>query len=229
MFFYTNNSIDLSNIYKTSRDLSCIQPITSLSLTLNGGGLKQNGSIIDKSFSLYKHGTRQKSFLRENDIDIGSLFQRSDVSYAYVAASNYNAMPWNLNNTKLQNAKWIWGSDNASSDASNTPYWFYYTFYYTAIDNSGTLYFSCDNVVDIYFNNRTTTPTISSNNWQTAPNTANQITVKKGLNYIRANASNAGGPAGLIMTLYDISNVCIANTNENWVFSGATQLPFAEE
>jgi hypothetical protein len=223
--FYSKLSIDLSNSYIRVQDLSSIQPISSQSLTLNSGGFKTNGVLIDKAFSLYKYGERKNSFFKENNVDIGSLFQVTDVSYVYITSDNYNSFPWGLTNSNYINAKWIWSTQDASLnaiDAREYPYesyWFYYTFYYTGMDNTGKLYCICDNFAKIYFNYYINNSSFISSDWTTTSGQYNNITIKNGLNYIIIAAYNIGGPAGLILTIYDNANNCIVNTNEYWTFS----------
>jgi photosystem II stability/assembly factor-like uncharacterized protein len=206
--YYNTNTKDLSSYYIRTQDIYCIQPISSQSLTLNSGGFKTNTTLIDKAFSLYKYGERKNSFFKENNVDIGSLFQVTDVSYVYVTSDNYITPPWNTISNTFINAKWIWSSKysilSAFSNNDGYFYWFYYTFYYTNDDVSGNIYGICDNAAKIYFNNIL----IANTGYWGATETLSSpssITIKKGLNYIRIPAYNDGTSysSGLFSYVYN--------------------------
>jgi hypothetical protein len=67
-------------------------------------------------------------------------------------------------------------------------------------------------------------PINNINGWATPVN-IRSINILNGLNFIRVFAYNAGNtvnPAGLLMALYDSSNVNIVNTSTHWVNTTST-------
>jgi hypothetical protein len=215
--FRTNN-VDLLNIYKTTNPIS---------LPLDHYLINRSQQLDDK-FSLYKFGTRKKSYFLENGVDIGSLFQIDSENFSFELGV-YSMAPWNMSTTssKFVNAKWIWNISTAATSApgsGNNPavfLWYYYTFYSNTA-NTGTIYGSIDNQGIIYLNGTA----VLSNSGGSWPNGTNgSINILKGLNYIRVACYNDGidtnntNPAGLLVAVYDSGNNNIANTNSNWSWS----------
>ena len=200
--YYNKNKTDLASSYIRREDLLSIQP-NSQSLTLNSGGFKTNNVLIDKTFSFYKYGTRKNSFFKAKNVDIGSLFQISDVSYVYI---NITTPIWSKTSTTFTNAKWIWSNSLLPTQqryAQVYKYWFYYTFYYTQPDISGNIYGISNNATEIYFNSpNNTLPSISNVNngvWSTPSlTTTSSVRIKKGLNHIKIGVYNNTKPLPLI-------------------------------
>lgn len=199
--FFRSNNNDLYTIYKT------VNPIP---IPLNHY-LINTSQQLDNNFSLYKYGTRKKSYFRENGVDIGSLFQVDAETFVNILGGSYNIYPWGINSTLFQNANWIWATANAniSSPGSDAGifYWFYYSFYYSGEPNTGKIHGICDNIALIFFNNSTSIEISGGWNQGASGTTTNaNISIVKGLNYIRVAAYNIGSGttnvSGLNVTIY---------------------------
>lgn len=164
---------------------------------------------------LYTYGTRNSVGFKINGNDIGGYFQQDSITRA-IEAGAYNIGPWGVSQSNLSNSKWIWNAANAASSdlPANVYIWFYYTFYYSGAQTSGTLYASVDNVGVIYFNGNRF-DIIQPNGWGSH---TNAVTVKNGFNYIKACAYNVGGPAGFIMSIV-AGGSQIVNTNSDWALT----------
>jgi hypothetical protein len=96
---------------------------------------KINSSDISTIFTLYMHGTRKKTnyLTLYNSVatDVGFFYQVDTPAYVKVLG-NYNLSTWTMTATTIQNAKWIWATTEAATDANGIldgyAYWFYYTF-----------------------------------------------------------------------------------------------------
>ena len=182
------------------------------------------------------HGTREKcnynTTIGDVKYDVGYFFQKDAFLPVKVIGIYYMA-PWNITigATGLNNnTYWIWATDNAHigapGDTNGYYYWFYFTFYYNGLENSGKIYSSCDNYSKLYFNNIF----INDNNggWGGSTVITHQVTIQPGLNYLRIAASNQGygdannNPAGLLVSVVDSNNNNVANTNSNWAYSTST-------
>jgi hypothetical protein len=201
--YYKKKKKDLTSYYIRREDLLSIQP-NSQSLTLNTGGFKMSNVLIDKAFSFYKYGLRYNSFFKVNNVDLGSLFQTTDVLYVY---TNITTPKWNKTPTTFTNAKFIWSNSLLPTQLNYTQiykYFFYYSFYYTQPDISGYIYATCNNAAtEIGFNGGASGKLISNVNnsvWSTiTPSypTPSSITIKKGLNCIKIGVYNNRIPSGL--------------------------------
>lgn len=167
-----------------------------------------NLTLTNKKY--YMYGTRKRSFFQQNGVDIGSLFQYDAVTYVNVLGGSYNIYPWGTNNTLFQNARWIWTTAHANISSPGADngifYWYYYSFYYSGQSNTGKIHGICDNTALMFFNNGSA---IASGSWNQGANgvtTNADISIVKGLNYIRVAAYNAGSGTtdvnGLIFRLY---------------------------
>ena len=74
-----------------------------------------------------------------------------------LTSNAYNMGPWNNGNTFFQYSKWVWNIASAASNADVYIYlWFYGSFYYAGVQNTGTIYIAADNVSTTYVNGGTT-------------------------------------------------------------------------
>jgi hypothetical protein len=207
--FFRSNQIDLNTKYKT------IGPGKILNTFY-----RTNQIDISNNFTLYMHGTvSPTSFFRTNNIDIGNLLQVDNFTRAIELVPNtYNMTPWGNTEIKLQPAKWIWDRENAASSAPGSVYfWFYYSFYYTVSENTGTIYISADNYSTTYINGGTGIESIGYNRA-----VVQTFTILNGFNYIRTSAFNAdtvANPAGFIIAVYDSNSIYVCGTNNTWAMS----------
>jgi hypothetical protein len=209
-YLVNNTSTNLNNFYVTTN--SQIGPTTNY---------KQNdGTDIGSNFKLYVYGTRKACNYMSGTTDIGTYYQYDSTSGTTTYDTGaYNTYPWYISTSQMANARWIWNTANARDSASSYVYiWFYYTFYYSGSANTGTLYSSCDDVGTFSLNGGTG---ININGgWPTARSSS--ISIVNGLNYIRVCAYNMGGPAGLLIAIYDSNGTNIVNTSTAWVNSVST-------
>jgi len=151
----------------------------------------------------------------------------SSFSPVYVIGP-YNTPPWY--NTSLfpdTTAQWIWYTSGAGGNAPNNmgnPMTLL-----TSFNNNtnryinATLNCTCDNFSTVYLNSQTIGNTTS---W--AELFVSTVTIAPGTNYIAVSAQNAGGPAGLILSIMDSNNNVLVNTTSSWVYTqlSPTQLTF---
>jgi hypothetical protein len=206
--FFNSNNEDLNKKYNTTIIGNILQTF-----------YRTNGIDIKNKFTLYIHGNIEKSYFRVNNQDIGSYLQVDNFTQAIEISQNaYNMSPWNNNSILLRPAKWIWNSLSAASSAPQNQYlWFYYSFYYDGLQNTGNIHVSADNYSATYINGIFI---IDSGSFSIA--TTQNVTILNGFNYIRISAYNAGSsgnPAGLIFALYDSTSTLICVTNKNWGIS----------
>jgi hypothetical protein len=206
--FFRSNQIDLNTKYKTVGPRKILNTF-----------FRTNNRDISNNFTLYMYGTVQNSFFRTNNIDIGNLLQVDSFTSAVELSSNTSNMsPWNNNDTHIQPAKWIWNISSAASSApANIFLWFYYSFYYTDSQNTGTIYISADNYSTTYINGGSG---IVCNVFNTC--TVQTFTILNGFNYIRTstyNGESESNPAGLIIAIYDSNSIYVCGTNNTWTMS----------
>lgn len=168
-------------------------------------------------------GTRSLSGFSESGTDLGFYFQVETPTYANDLGAYNVANPWGgAQGTKFQYARWIWNEAGAVNDAAAYSYmWYYYTFYYTGSQNTGTVYGICDDVGRFYLNGSD----VGSMGGGWGPNSNGNsfsVSIVNGMNYIRISAYNSGGPAGLIVALYNSEGTNIVNTNSNWAVATST-------
>jgi hypothetical protein len=106
--------------------------------------------------------------------------------------------------------------------------WFYYTFYYSGSTNSTIELWAVTDDVGYFSLNQGGYIDISYGWPVTSVSTyRGYVTVVNGLNYIRVYAYNNGGPAGLLISLYDeYQGGSIATTNGNWAINIGDALPY---
>jgi hypothetical protein len=163
------------------------------------------------------YGTVQNSFFRTNNIDIGNLLQvDSFISAIELSPTNtYDMAPWNNTTLQLAPAKWIWNISSAATDAPVNVYiWFYISFYYTGSQNTGTIYIATDNFSSTYINGGSE---ILCSVFSTT--VSETFTMLSGFNYIRTSTYNSGGPAGLIIAVYDSNSIYVCGSNNTWTMS----------
>jgi hypothetical protein len=215
---YTNN-IALTTRYKTTN-----------AQTGPNTNYKDVVTDIGNSFKLYMFGSRNICKYYVGIKDIGNYYQFDAYTNAIINDTRlgssysgaYNMPPWNVTETKMQNAKWIWNNSDAANAVAPYVYlWFYYTFFYSGADNTGTLYAVCDNIGTFYLNQGT--GIVITSGWPGTNVSADRgnITIKNGLNYIRVSAYNDGpgnNPAGLLVTIVDSNGTAVANSNSDWAY-----------
>jgi hypothetical protein len=189
MTFYINNTlVTISNYFQPS--------INTQILPFSG---YQNTGISLSNFILYMFGTRTKCNYQYKDTDL-SYFCQKDIFNRCFDLGAYTMSPWNLTNMQFSNARWIWASANANTDASGNLdgyyYWFYYTFYYNS-NTSGTFYIACDKNSTVFFNGEKILTLANDLNSNSLLNSI-PISITNGLNYIRIAAYNAGSSAKTI-------------------------------
>ena len=183
-----------------------------------------NSSVTLFNRPLYMHGPRVASGFLQNGVDVGYMFQQTtpfDGGYGYCFNLRYFSKKDYYNSIIHQNALSIW-PENSIRAQINVYYWLYYTFYYNGANNTGTIYYGCDDNSTLYFNGGL----IGSNNNYDSP-IINTISIRNGLNYIRATVYNSGtqqdGNPGLFFaSIYDSTGVQVASSNENWTWSIST-------
>jgi hypothetical protein len=178
---------------------------------------------LDDNFSLYMFGTRSLTGFSESGTDLGFYFQVDAPTYANDLGAYNVANPWGgAQGAKFQYARWIWNEAGAIASAvANSYMWYYYTFYYTGAANTGTVYGICDNYAGFYLNGAYVGS--MDGGWGTGSNgNSFSISIVNGMNYIRIAAYNGGGPAGLIVALYNSAGTNIVNTNGNWAVATST-------
>jgi len=216
---YSRNGTSLMSIFNTTKPQ--IGPVTRY---------LQSGTDIGTKFTLYMHGTREKCSYNVTidnvKYDLGYFFQK-DSFLPVQQLGSYDMAPWNITTGATgmnSNTYWIWPTGNANNSAptdyNGIFYWFYYTFYYNDSENLGKIYSACDNIGKIYFNN----DFIAQNGggWGDSNVPSYNVTIKKGLNYLKISAYNIGpgaNPAGLLVSVVDSNNNNVANTNSNWAYS----------
>ena len=216
---YSRNGTSLMSIFNTTKPQ--IGPVTRY---------LQSETDIGTKFTLYMHGTREKCSYNVTidnvKYDLGYFFQKDSFSPVQQLGS-YDMAPWNITTgmTGLNsNTYWIWPTSNANNSAptgyNGSYYWFYYTFYYNDSENLGKIYSACDDIGKLYFNN----DFIAQNGggWGGSNVPSYNVTIKKGLNYLKISAYNAGidaNPSGLLVSVVDSNNNNVANTNSNWAYS----------
>lgn len=213
MSYFLNDGLGFNNVYDTT--LPQRGPPT--------GYLQRDGRDLSSNFRLYVYGTRKASNYFIGNDDIGKYYQcDSTGGTTTYDLGAYNMSPWNVTDTRMANARWIWNSSNAQNSAPiPSRIWFYYTFYYSGPNNTGTLYACCDNYSTFYLNG---VAFYELNGWN-PPVISRSINILSGLNFIRVFAYNAGdvvNPAGLLMALYDSSSINIVNTSTHWVNTTST-------
>jgi hypothetical protein len=192
----------------------------------------QSGTDIGTKFTLYMHGTREKCSYNVTidnvKYDLGYFFQKDTFDTVQQLGSYnippYNMAPWNIPTGATgmnSNTYWIWPTSNANNSAPAKSYfWFYYTFYYNDSENLGKIYSACDDVGKLYFNNDFIAQI--NGGWGSSNVPSYNVTIKKGLNYLKISAYNHGdgaNPAGLLVSVVDSNNNNVANTNSNWAYS----------
>jgi len=216
---YLRNGTSLLTIFNTTSPQ--IGPVTRY---------LQSGTDIGTKFKLYMHGTREKCYYNVTidsvNYDLGYFFQKDSFSPVQQLGL-YNMSPWTITTGATgmnSNTYWIWPTSNANNSAQTNYdgifYWFYYTFYYNESENLGKIYSACDNIGKLYFNN--TFIGDNSGGWGGSIVPSYNVTIKKGLNYLKISAYNVGpsaNPAGLLVSVVDSNNNNVANTNSNWAYS----------
>ena len=174
-----------------------------------------------------------------NGIDLGNNYQIDTVNYAF-DLGGYGISPWNITNTRFANARLIWNDSNGVTSSPGFIYiWFYYSFFYNGATNTGTLFSACDDFATFYISNTSNVAINTSSgygngitiNAGSPGGLTNSITINNGMNYIRVlayNSNSAGGPASLLISIYDSAGNNIVNTNSDWVYTVATYYMFGK-
>jgi len=198
--------------------------------------ISNNEQLTNKLY--YIHGTRKRSFFLENGVDIGSLLQYDTVTYVFLLGTTYNTYPWGINPIVFQYANWIWSTAHANISSPGSTdgkfYWFYYSFYYSGEANTGKIHGICDNTGLMFFNNSSGIATGSWNQGINGVTTNANISIVKGINYIRVAAFNYGSGttnvSGLNYTIYtgyygETVNSTPIGSNDNLGFFTTAPLP----
>jgi hypothetical protein len=176
-------------------------------------------------------------------IDLRHYYQIDPVTHVfddigYANDSNIAAV-WGYQPSDMNNARWIWHASNslAVGPAAFVYKIYYYSFVYGGYNTStdttsyftATLWAIVDDVGNFYINDFTN-PIVINYGWnagltagpgvKAAFNEApyrGVIAIKPGLNQIRVIAVNQGGPAGLLISIYDHTGTNIVNTDARWV------------
>jgi hypothetical protein len=212
---YSRNGTSLMSIFNTTKPQ--IGPVTRY---------LESGTDIGSKFTLYMHGTREKCSYNVTidnvKYDLGYFFQKDTFSPVQQLGS-YDMAPWNITTGATgmnSNTYWIWPTSSANTNAPGSSdgsyYWFYYTFYYNEDSKSGTIYSACDNISKIYFNN----DFIADNNggWGISNVPSYNVTIKKGLNFLRIAAYNSGY-GNLVSSISGYNSSSVNGDNIVYTFS----------
>jgi len=196
-----------------------------------------SGTDVRNNFTLYMHGIRSKCNYQVGGVDIGTYYQRDTPNFVYnMGAYNFNLSPWGTLDPKLNNAYWIWATPNACLNSPGSDngafYWFYYTFYYSGSQNTGTIYVVCDNIANVWFNNIAVSSTlITGGGWGSVTAPSAPVTINNGLNYIRIAAYNTGSGSTGTYLIVGNSSSGTAGSNNTYTYTsvgGTMQIRFTE-
>ena len=111
-------------------------------------------------------------------------------------SQNYGASPWGtLTGWPDNNAQWIWSTANANVSASLDPVWFRRTFTVSAT-SSLSVAIATDDTYVVYLDG---SKLGTGNHWEQVGSYTS--TVNPGYHILSISATNAGGPAGLLITV----------------------------
>jgi len=138
----------------------------------------------------------------------------------------YNTGPWGCWDFVDKNAQWIWYTPNAAGNAPNNtgaPITLISKFNYTGTGYArATIYGICDNTSTVYLNGTNVGKIEGGWGWGWGGNgrgIAISVSIQPGLNYICAEVTNWGGPAGFILSILDSNNRVLFNTTTSWKYS----------
>lgn len=145
----------------------------------------------------------------------------SNMPSAYFTAS-YNGGPWGTWAFVDKSAKWIWYTNNAASNAptnSGSP-----VTLLTSFNNSNAGYTDvticgiCDDSCNIYINGQKVGSIYGG--WGDGGRGVQiKTTISPGLNIMCVEVENSGGPAGLILSIYDSNGKVFTRTNTSWKYT----------
>jgi len=188
-------------------------------------GKTYGGSMINALYSVNGYSSTYLGCYNDN-ADSRSMSASgpvlSNMSSAY-AIANYNGGPWGTWAFVDKSAKWIWYTADATSDApynAGSPITLLTTFNnrnagYTNV----TIYGICDNGSNIYINGQKV-GSIYGGWWSDGGRGVQiQTTISPGLNLICVEVENWGGPAGLILSIYDSNDSVLTRTSASWKYT----------
>jgi len=207
-------------------------------VTANDGSV-YGGANANAIYSLGTSGTTPNYLGCYKDGNTRAMSSTGDLSTnngiylpVYIAGA-FGDSPWGTSNYPDTTASWIWYTENAASDAPyiTEPVYFLYVFDYTC-GTTGTscnyttanIYGMCDNGCSITVNGSSTdlngTSMTISGGWGGEGNTGFVVSINPGNNIIEVLATNAGGPAGLLLSFIDqTTSSLLFNTNSKWYYS----------
>lgn len=138
----------------------------------------------------------------------------------------YNISPWNVSaanwpNSSSANLQWIWFTANAQSSAPATASYFYHNYinptagtfkFYIIADDYSTLYYTTDG-------NTFTTVGSLNGGWGSSPSPSISFSLPQGSIQFKIWASNGGGPAGILMTLYNPASNVVLESDSTWYYN----------
>jgi hypothetical protein len=203
----------VSTAYVRAKTFTPVSTGMSFSFWIKGSGSSDYSSIFsfgnmsadNINFSLYTN----------------TMYPHIVPSYtAMVEMGAYNLGPWNITSGDPA-AKQIWVTATGYQDypASSTPQFYTQKVFYSATAYSGTLYVMIDNYGYVYFNGTNVAGVNTSTGGGWPGQVQFTVSVVVGYNCIAIAAWNAGGPAGLCVSLSNSGAwVAGASTNSSWVY-----------
>ena len=200
---------------------------------LNYGVFNSNKTAIYTTTGSAFNGCFNNSPVPPSTLNTGPIMASSgpnmnSYSNVYVLGP-YGMGPWGSFMTAsgvYPGAKWIWYTPNAQQNAPydmGNPVTFIYAYNYTGTSYlPATLAAMNDNRGVWYLNSKQIG--VSEGGWGSFGNFFD-ITLSPGINYLQCSASNAGGPAGLIASIFDNNHNGLFNTNADWKF---TNIPVSQ-